>query len=43
MSKLNSTTIVKIGVVARNLEDVARRYGELFNVETPQVHYPRSR
>lgn len=40
MGKLSSTTIVKIGVVARNLEDVAKRYGELFNVETPEVHYP---
>jgi hypothetical protein len=40
MGKLNSTTIVKIGVVVRNIEDVAKRYGELFNVPTPKVNIP---
>ncbi|MGI6333107.1 MAG: VOC family protein [Saccharofermentanales bacterium] len=40
MEKLNSNEIIKIGVVVRNIEDVARRYGELFNVPTPEVHYP---
>lgn len=40
MDKLSSNTIVKIGIVARNLEDVAKRYAEIFDVETPVVHYP---
>ncbi|MFA9380364.1 MAG: hypothetical protein ACERKO_04815 [Acetanaerobacterium sp.] len=40
MEKLESSNIVKIGVVVRNIEDVAKRYGDLFNIEPPVVNYP---
>jgi hypothetical protein len=40
MEKLGSSKIVKIGIVVRDIEEVAKRYGELFHVEPPVVHYP---
>jgi len=40
MNKLGSKTVVKIGVVVRNIEEVARRYGELFDIEPPVVRVP---
>lgn len=40
MEKLNSNEIIKIGVVVRDIEQVAKRYAELFDVPTPEVHYP---
>lgn len=40
MEKLNSNQIIKIGVVVHNIEEVARRYGDLFDIPVPEVHYP---
>ncbi len=40
MEKLSSNQVIKIGIVVRNIEDVAKRYGELFQVEAPEVKYP---
>jgi len=40
MGKLSTNRIAKIGIVVRDIEDVARRYAELFDVPEPEVHYP---
>lgn len=40
MDKLDSSEVIKIGIVCRDIEDTAARYAELFDVEVPPVRYP---
>ena len=40
VEKLDTSEVIKIGIVCRDIEDTARRYGELFDVEVPPVRYP---
>jgi methylmalonyl-CoA/ethylmalonyl-CoA epimerase len=39
MDKINTSKVIKIGIVVSDVEDAARRYGELFNLpKTPEAH-----
>lgn len=40
MEKLASKKIVKIGIVVHDIEEVAKRYANLFDIPTPEVRYP---
>ena len=40
MSKLSTSRIAKIGLVVRDIEDVVKRYAELFDIPAPEVHSP---
>ncbi len=40
MDKVENKKIVKIGIVVRDIEDVAKRYAELFDVPVPAVRVP---
>jgi methylmalonyl-CoA/ethylmalonyl-CoA epimerase len=35
-----ATDVVKIGIVVNNIEEAARRYAELFNIEPPAIRIP---
>lgn len=40
MKKFPTKKIVKIGIVVNNLEEAMKEYGELFDIEAPQVNVP---
>ena len=41
MEKLNSSTIVKLGIVTDDIEDTVARYARLFNLKKePVIHVP---
>ena len=39
MDKMGTKRFIKIGIVVSDIEDAARRYGELFNLDKiPEAH-----
>ena len=38
--KLGSSEVIKLGIVCSDIEETARRYAQLFDVEVPPVRYP---